>query len=118
MASWPTNLWVFLLIIQLSGCFPLSIDKMHAVFRESVEDTVGKTMSELTDPGPSSFIGRREPTSIVKKSDGKVVYTYQDYFGQYGLIRDGICDIILEFDAGSMRVTNAGFEGHGCYTSY
>jgi hypothetical protein len=105
------------LLALLAGC-PLPMHKMEAVFAESLQNTVGQSLEDLT-ADPNRFIGERRPTEIRELAHGNLVFVYGDYWGQHGMDRrGGVCDVFLEFDPETMRVVGARAEGGGCYRAY
>lgn len=111
------GLTVVSVLAFIVGC-PLPLHRMQEAFAESLEKTVGRTIDELTNH-PNRFIGTRTPTEITHTADGLLLYLYADYWGSYGMSRNGgACDVYLEIDPDSMKVVSARAVGGGCYRPY
>lgn len=110
----------FMTILALMACLPacaLPKHEMQEAFKESLQNTMGRTLESLKhDPG-RAFIGNRQPSDVRRLRSGNILQVYRDYWGQIGIDRE-MCTVFLEFDSNIMTVVKAYAEGPGCYAAY
>lgn len=105
-----------LLLLPLVAC-QLPQAKMEEAFSEDLRLTVGQSFDDLSCC-KGRFLYGREPTKIAELEDGNVVRTYAAY-KKYETAKGVVtCDVFLEFEYGTDRVTRATSEGEGCFRAY
>jgi len=87
---------------------------MRDRFQYDVTHAVGLSLQKLQE---NNFIGTRKPTEVRRLSNGNTLYTYGDYWAQYGIRRER-CDLFIEVNVNTNSVVAARAEGGGCYTPY
>jgi hypothetical protein len=102
-------------LFLLLGC-ALPMHKMQEAFRESLQNTVGRSYDELTCC-KGRFLYERNLSETRTLANGNELFVYSDYWGSQ-VKRSGVCDVFLEFDPETMRVVTATAEGGGCYRAY
>ncbi|MEE9342487.1 MAG: hypothetical protein V3V12_02495 [Gammaproteobacteria bacterium] len=95
----------------------LPMHEMQEAFKESLQNTMGRTLESLKYHPGLAFIGNREPSEVRRLGNGNILQVYRDYWGQIGIDR-GMCRVVLEFDSNIMTVVKVYAEGPGCYAAY
>ena len=103
------------LVVSVVGCTP-TVKQMYERFDDDIQYAPGFTLEQLQS-GKFRFIGSRKQTDKKTLVNGNILYTYGNYWVQYGIDRSP-CDVYLEVNPKTNVVVTAHSEGGGCYMPY
>lgn len=98
--------WFLLSIPWIIVACALPMHKMQDAFKQSLENTVGRTLESLKYEQGRRFIDERDPSEVQYLNNGNILHVYRDYWGysrHLGMDREG-CTVFLEFDSDTMTV--------------